>query len=242
MSKATKPKVITPKASAAEKEMAALAQEQWDYYKQHYMPLTQDYIDTTLAASDSKNTGALERSMLTGQVGHAVDRSADTVRANLFATGATPAGGRMAMAEGDLGRARALGLAQALSAHDNEAERQRLAGLATVAQTGRGVATNAVGGLGSAARLQNAANIAAQNATLNDRRQTAGLIASTAGALMGGYGAYMNNQRQQNQWQAYNDRLLQGGAWGYDERGVYGNSNGVGFTPYALTPPTRPTP
>lgn len=234
---ASRPKVVTPKASAGEIALGNLAKEQWEYFKANYLPQINGYVQATLDATDNRNTKDLEQSILAGGMAQQFGGLGRTAKAGLLQAGAAPGSGRFAMGSTDMSRQQGMALGRGLAAYDSAAEDERMGGRLGIAQLGRGVAATATQGLGSVGRLQNAQNVMQDTAERAERQQLAGMLASLGGGMAGAYGAYRNNQRQQQNWQGYNDRLTSGGVWGYDKNGVWGNSAGVGFEPYSLTWP-----
>ena len=228
-----KAKVITPGPSQAEIQLGKLASEQWDYYKQNFLPYAQKFVDATLAATDNKNTEAIERGMVSGQIG----RGFDSAPGRMLAGGLNPNSGAFAVGLGNNGRARASAVARGLSGYDEAAHREKIGGLSNIVKAGRGQAGSAMNVMGAAGRLQTAQQISDQNAESLERRQNAQLLAQLAGGIGGAIGAYQNGQQRQSWWQGLNDRYTDEGVWGYDKNGVWGNSNGVGFEPYSLTWP-----
>jgi hypothetical protein len=172
------------KASKGEREMAKIAKEEWNFYKDKFAGEIDPLIQKTM---DSERGLGGEVRQATEAVSDAFEgQRAKSVSAGLQA-GVNPNSGKFktAISKFDTAKASQMGNSVATTQQAHEAE--YVSGVQDLIASGRGIASGAQQGVAMAGNMQNQANIA----DLQARQAASQAWGSAAGTVAGmGIGAY----------------------------------------------------
>ena len=180
------------KETAEQRELAKIAVERWQRYKQTYLPAEQIYFDKVdylgSERAQQKVAGAAGANVETA-FGRAIQ--GDVNRLTTMGTGVDPASGKFQDSMAD--HTEAHGRARAMNVNESQQALQdsHIRGLQNIVAMGNNQSTQAIQGMGNIA--QRSAAVARNDAQLGAFRDTS--RQDTAGALAGaGYAAYTNTR------------------------------------------------
>lgn len=172
----SKPKM--PGETAEQREMADIAAESYDDWRERWLPLQQSFFEDTLDVAPRRrqalDTAATDYAQAFGQAQRGLE-------GRLQGSGAAPGSGRYAMGLAGFANDRAQSFGQGMADVDALIDDQYAQGLQALIDIGRGERTQALQGLSDAANLAQRRSLAdAQNAFEN-RAAMQGAIGSAAG-------------------------------------------------------------
>jgi len=172
----SKPKA--PGETAEQKEMAAIAAESYDDWRERWLPLQQSFFEDTMDVAPRRRQ-ALDTAAT--DYAQAFGRAQQGLESRLFGSGAAPGSGRYAMGLAGFADDRAQALGQGMADVDALIDDQYAQGLQALIDIGRGERTQALQGLSEAADLAQRRSLAdAQNA-FQGRAAMQDAIGSAAG-------------------------------------------------------------
>ena len=165
--------------SEAEKQMAELAGEQWDDYKERFVPLENEFMGTM---DEIRNERPLATGRAANTVTQAYDSAYDTVSMNNTSRGADPSSGSSMMGLAEVGTREADDKAGAVVKADQSTENRYYAGQQQVVNMGRGVATEANLGMRTMAGLDAAEARSNAQASATETSARVGAFGTVTGA------------------------------------------------------------
>ena len=172
----SKPKA--PGETAEQREMAAIAAEAHDDWRQRWLPLQQQFFDDTMDAEP-------RRQRALGSAGadyaQAFGRAQQGLESRLYASGGAPGSGRYAMGLAGFVDQNAQGRGQGLADVDALIDDQYAQGLQTLIDIGRGERTQSLQGFSQAADAAQKRSFAEAEAAFNNRAAMQSAIGSAAG-------------------------------------------------------------